>query len=413
MNRRVTALLSAVEALIVVAIGVAVPLSVLTIMWAAQFGFQVDWAVFWRAAVIIWMLGHGVDVTFQLDPQTALALGITGVGDPFLVSLALTGFTLAMALAGVALGRRLRHQPHRILGELVGLSTVVVLSTLLLLTVSGVDGVLVSLWQAVLFPSLIMGLGVAIGSIGASNPARVRLRRMIAEGPQPWLAAGGAALRAGLGTVATVTAVASVLTAAALLLGYGQVIALYESVQAGVLGGVALTVAQLALLPTLVLWTSAWLVGPGFAVGAGSTVSPIAVSLGPLPAVPVLGALPTEPSPLGFLTLLVPVLAAFAAGIAVRSRLVAAAATVGVQGGALQLWSLGVAALAALIAGGAMGFLAFVAAGSAGPGRLAVVGPDPVAVGLWMLVETLIGASLGLLAAGARLPRPVPSAASR
>lgn len=413
MNRRLTAVLSAFEALIVVAIGVAVPLSVLTIMWAVQFGFQIDWVVFWRAAVIIWMLGHGVDVTFQLDPQTALALGVTGVGEPFLVSLALTGFTLAMALAGVALGRRLRDQPHRILGELVGLSTVVVLSALLLLTVSGVPGVLPSRWQAVLFPALVMGLGVAIGSIGATNPARVRLRRMIAEGPQPWLAAGGAALRAGLGAVATVVAVAALLTTAALLLGYGQVIALYESVQAGVLGGVALTVAQLAFLPTLVVWAASWLVGPGFAVGAGSTVSPIAVSLGPLPAVPVLGALPAEPSPLGFLTLLVPVLAAFAAGIAVRPRLAAAAARVGVEGGALQLWSLGVAALAAVIAGAAMGFLAFVAAGAAGPGRLAVVGPDPVAVGLWMLAEAFVGVFLGLLAGGVRVPRPQASSASR
>lgn len=413
MNRRLTAVLSAFEALLIVAIGIAVPLSVLTLQWALQFGFQIDWVVFWRAAVIIWMLGHGVDVTFQLDPQTALALDVIGVGEPFLVTIALTGFTLAMALAGVAVGRRLRHEPHRIVGELVALGTVVVLSALLLLTVTGVAGIAPSRWQTVLFPALIMGLGVAIGSIGASNPARVKLRRMIADGTQPWLAAGGAALRAGLGTVATVIAVAALVTAAALLIGYGQVIALYESVQAGVLGGIALTVAQLAFLPTLVLWAAAWLVGPGFAVGAGSTVSPIAVSLGPLPAVPVLGALPAEPSPLGFLTLLVPVLAAFAAGIAVRPRLAAAAARAGVEGGALQLWALGVGALSAIIAGAAMGFLAFVAAGAAGPGRLAVVGPDPMAVGLWMLVETLIGASLGLLAGGVRVPRPLASAASR
>ena len=53
-----------------------------------------------------------------------------------------------------------------------------------------------------------------------------------------------------------------------------------------------------------------------------------------------------------------------------------------------------------------MGFLAFVAAGAAGPGRLAEVGPDPVTVGLWMFAETLIGASLGLLAGGVRAARP-------
>ena len=96
-----------------------------------------------------------------------------------------------------------------------------------------------------------------------------------------------------------------------------------------------------------------------------------------------------------------------------KARLAAAAARVGIEGGALQLWSLGVAALAAVIAGAAMGFLAFVAAGAAGPGRLAVVGPDPVAVGLWMLAEAFVGASLGLLAGGARVPRPQASSASR
>jgi hypothetical protein len=254
----------------------------------------------------------------------------------------------------------------------------------------------------------VLGLGLAIGSIGASSPARVRLRRVIADGPQPWLAAGGAAIRAGLGTVATVVAAAALVTTAALVLGYGQIIALYESVQAGVLGGVALTVAQLAVLPTIVLRAAAWLVGPGFAVGAGSPVSPLAVTLGPLPSVPVLGALPAEPSALGFVTLLVPLLAAFIAGIAVRPQLTAA-----LGGAPLRFWAVGSAAVAALVAGLAMGFLAFIAAGSAGPGRLAEVGPDPVAVGVWMLVETLIGVTLGLLAGGVRAARPTAPARSR
>lgn len=407
MTRRLTAVLSALEALLIIGIGIAVPLSVLTVMWAVQFGFQIDWVVFWRAAVLIWLVGHGVTVTFQLDPQTALALGVTGVGEPFAVSLALSGFLLCTVLAGVALGRRLRHERHRVLGELVALSTIVVLSGLAVFSAAGA-GALPSRWQAILFPALVLGLGLAIGSIGASSPARVRLRRVIADGPQPWLAAGGAAIRAGLGTVATVVAAAALVTTAALVLGYGQIIALYESVQAGVLGGVALTVAQLAVLPTIVLWAAAWLVGPGFAVGAGSTVSPIAVTLGPLPSVPVLGALPAEPSALGFVTLLVPLLAAFIAGIAVRPQLTAA-----LGGAPLRFWAVGSAAVAALVAGLAMGFLAFIAAGSAGPGRLAEVGPDPVAVGVWMLVETLIGVTLGLLAGGVRAARPTAPARSR
>jgi len=415
MTRRLTAVFSALEALLIVGIGIAVPLSILTVMWAVQFGFQIDWIVFWRAAVLIWLLGHGVTVTMQLDLQTALALDVTGVGDPFVVSLALSGFLLCTALAGVALGRRLRHEPHRVLGESVALGMVVVLSGLAVLSAAS-PGALPSRWQAVLFPALVLGLGLAIGSIGAKSPARVRLRQIIANGRQPWLAAGGAALRAGLGAVATVVAAAALVTTVALVLGYGQVIALYESVQAGALGGVALTMAQLALLPTVVLWAAAWLVGPGFAIGAGSSVSPIAASLGPLPAVPLLGALPVEPSPLGFFTLLVPVLAGFIAGIAVRPRLVAALEAAGGTAHNARfaaLWAIGTGVLSSVVAGLAMGFLSFIAAGSAGPGRLAVVGPDPITVGLWMLVETLIGTTLGLLAGGVRVPRPTALARTR
>ncbi len=53
MTRRLTLLFSAFEALLVVAIGVAIPLVPLTIIWAAQFGFAPDWSIFWRASTDI------------------------------------------------------------------------------------------------------------------------------------------------------------------------------------------------------------------------------------------------------------------------------------------------------------------------------------------------------------------------
>jgi hypothetical protein len=415
MTRRLTATLAALEALLVVGVGLSIPLALGTVLWAAQFGFQLDWIIFWRAAADLWLLGHGVTVTFQLDPATALALGVDGVGDPFVVTLALLGFALLTALLGVRLGRRLRAEPHRILGELVAVTAVLVLSALVVLS-AGHPAALPSRWQGALFPALVYGLGVAIGSIGATNPARVRLRRLIADAPPLLTGIGGAALRTGLGAVATVVLAGSLLTTTALVLGFGQVIALYESVQAGVLGGLALTLGQLALLPTVVLWSASWLIGPGFALGAGSIVSPVAVSLGPLPAIPLLGALPAGESPLGYLTLLVPIAAAFAAGLAVRPRLadaVGRAYAYDLPLGARVGWSVLTGFLAGVIAGLAMGFLAWLSAGSAGPGRLAVVGPDPVAVGVWMLAETLIGVTLGLLAAGARAPRRPSPARSR
>src|SRR5690606_14477786 len=67
------------------------------------------------------------------------------------------------------------------------------------------------------------------------------------------------------------------------------------------LGGVLFAFAQLALVPNLVLWAMAWLAGPGFAVGAGTVFSPDQVVSGPLPAVPLLGALPPPGSEGGLL----------------------------------------------------------------------------------------------------------------
>src|SRR5690606_24782752 len=96
------------------------------------------------------------------------------------------------------------------------------------------------------------------------------------------------------------------------------------SIHAGVLGGIALTLGQLAFVPNLVVWAASWLLGPGFAIGTGSSVSPLATNLGPVPAIPVLGAVPPGEFALGFLGLLVPVLAGFLAGVAVRPALLRA-----------------------------------------------------------------------------------------
>ena len=58
MTRRLTVLFAAFEAVLGVAIGIAIPLVPLTIVWAAQFGFAPDWLIFWRGAVDVWLLGQ-------------------------------------------------------------------------------------------------------------------------------------------------------------------------------------------------------------------------------------------------------------------------------------------------------------------------------------------------------------------
>lgn len=402
MNRRSTVLFSALEALLVVGIGIGLPLTVLTIMWAVQFGFQLDWIVFWRASVDIWAIGHGADVTFTLDPVTATALGALGPEgepEPFRFTLALLGFAALTLLAGWQMGRRSIGEPHRSLGGAVAIAGIFMVAGLAALSATH-PSALIARGQTALFPTLVFALGFGLASLGARGPWRARLDDLLDRVPALVAGIVSAGLRAGAGAVATVVAAAGIVTAGALLVGYGQVIALYESVQADVLGGIALTLGQLALIPTAVLWSAAWLIGPGFALGTGSAISPLGTVVGPLPAIPLLGALPTSEASPGFIVVLVPVVAAFVAGIAVRPRLVAA---IGVER-RVEPWALAAAGAAALAAGILAGFLAWIAAGAAGPGRLETVGPDPVAVGLWMLVETLVGCALGLLAGGVRLP---------
>lgn len=402
MNRRSTVLFSALEAFLVVGIGIGIPLAILTVVWAVQFGFQLDWVVFWRAAVDTWAIGHGADVTFTLDPVTATALGALGPDGapvPFMVTLALLGFAALTLLAGWQMGRRTIGEPHRALGGVVAIAGILVIAGLAAVSASH-PAALLSRWQTALFPTLVFALGFGLASLRSRGAWRARWDSAVESLPRVATGITSAALRAGIGAVATVVAAAGLITAGALLLSYGQVIALYESVQADVLGGIALTVAQLALIPTVVLWSAAWLIGPGFAIGTGSAISPISTIVGPLPAVPLLGALPTSDASPGLIVVLVPVLAAFVAGIAVRPRLVAALGPERRPEG----WALVTAVAAALVAGILAGFLAWIAAGAAGPGRLATVGPDPVAVGLWMLVETLVGCALGLLAGGVRVP---------
>jgi hypothetical protein len=124
-------------------------------------------------------------------------------------------------------------------------------------------------------------------------------------------------------------------------------------------------------------------------------VSPLGTALGPLPALPLFGAIPTADVPLGFAGLLVPVVAGFLAGVAVRPALVRALDEVRWQTVLVTGFAGG------LVGAVFLGLLAWAAAGSAGPGRLVDVGPSPVAVALAALVELVPAIALGIASGGA------------
>lgn len=392
MNRQLTALFAAFEALLVVAIGVAIPLVPLTLLWGIQYGLAIDWAVFWRASVDIWLLGHGVDITFVLDPTMAQQLGFADSAAPFTLTIAVLGFALLTLLLGVRAGRRVAETRYRVLGELVSLLTFALAS--FLVTFSSLDPAAhPSLWQGTVLPTLVFALGMAIGVRGTRNElddSGSSVRDWIADWPPRVHALVFGALRGGATAAALVLTLAALLTAATILFSYTRIITLYESLHAGALGGVAITLGELAFLPNLVIWTAGWLIGPGFAIGTGSAVSPLGTQLGPVPAIPLLGALPQGDLAFGFVGLLVPVVAGFLVGAVfgpgLRRQL--SGPLLAVAGGATGV-----------VGGVILGLLAWFSAGAAGPGRLLTVGPNPWAVGGWGALEIGIAAVIGIVVA--------------
>jgi hypothetical protein len=153
-------------------------------------------------------------------------------------------------------------------------------------------------------------------------------------------------------------------------------------------GGLLYVVVVAAMGPNAALLGSAYLVGSGFAVGTATVVSPSAVALGPVPAFPLLAALPAEGVPPWWAAtgLCLPVLAGAAAVALVLRR----SGTTQYGSAALQAVGIG------LLGGGALTALVALAGGSAGPGRMADVGA-PLGETLLLAVGAIAGG--GLLAA--------------
>ncbi|WIE57680.1 DUF6350 family protein [Curtobacterium sp. MCLR17_031] len=405
MNRLGTALLAAIEAVVTVGVGIGIALVPLTLLWGFEYGLQVDWDVFWKATGSVWLVGHGVDVSFLLGSALAKSTGVSGAADPIHVTLAALGFAVVTAWLGARAGRRFAETEHRTTGLLVGTAVVALLGLAVALS-STSAATRPTLWQAVVLPALWFG----IPALAASEVCRrrrdlpadagtQRIIDLVDRIPAVWRSVAGFGLRAGTAATAVVVGVAAVLVGLLLFTSFAEVITLYEQSHAGVIGGVALTVGQLAFLPDFVGWATSWLIGPGFAIGTGSSVSPIATTLGPIPGLPVFGALPTSGHTFGLVWILVPVIAGFAIGGSMRPRLVRA---LGAADSALHRALGGV--VAGLVAGVLTGLIAWVSSGSFGPGRLADVGPNALAVGGFAALEIGLPAIIAL-AAGSDLVR--------
>jgi hypothetical protein len=202
---------------------------------------------------------------------------------------------------------------------------------------------------------------------------------------------------AGGAGIAVLLATGAVLAVGGVLLHMGRVVSLGGSLGPGAVGASTLALACVAYLPTAAVWGASYAVGPGFSVGAHTSVSPLGVHLGAVPSFPLLGGLPgSGPAPaLSFPFVVMPLVAGAVIGVLLIRRYPAHR----IEGAALGGLATGA------LAGGVVGLIAALAGGPVGPGRMATVGPSAWQVGLAAAVELGIAAAAAAAETQRRLLR--------
>lgn len=206
------------------------------------------------------------------------------------------------------------------------------------------------------------------------------------------------AARGAAAAVAVYLCAGALLVAVALTVHHREVSTISHQVGGG-WGGVPVLLLGMLAAPNAAIAGASYVAGPGFAVGAGTTVRITSAAHGTMPAFPLLGAVPSgsgATQPVWALVITTPLLAAMAV-----ARL--AARTPGWRA------RLGTAACAAPAAGVIMLGLAWQGGGAVGNGRLHTVGASPwqFAVATAVEVGVLSLAWLGLGAAWTWLRQPV------
>ncbi|HEY6275577.1 MAG TPA: DUF6350 family protein [Streptosporangiaceae bacterium] len=238
-----------------------------------------------------------------------------------------------------------------------------------------------SLPQAVAGGFVIALCAAGLGAARALAPWR-RLAGLLPPRPR-------SVVLATAGSLAVLGVAGSILAGASLAAHFHEFLILNDSLGAGAVGTVLLLLAQVAYVPNAVGWAVCFTLGPGFAFGTGTVVAPTGAALGPLPAFPLLAALPAGahaamPAWASVAVLAVPYLAGAFGGV----LLVRAAPAPAIEAAPLWGFASGVAT------GCVIGVVAAFSGGPLGSGRLAAVGPSGWQSGLVAVLEVGVAAAI-------------------
>jgi hypothetical protein len=331
-----------------------------------------------RMGALAWLAGHGSGLTVMGARITIVPLGVTAIS---VWSMWRLGHRVGDAVSGhgpdadrISDGERDFTVPTAIATFFAGYAVVaVVVATLA--AGSSVDPSVprVLVWTVVL-TAFVAAPAIAVGSGRAAI----------------WAAFAPASVRAGAAVagaiLSTFLVVSGLVFLVALAISFDDAATLTSQLHPSPSEAGLYALVNAGYLPNAALFTGSYLLGPGFAVGGATLVSPGAVVLGPLPLVPLLAALPGVGTPAGWvgaLMLLPPLTAAVATYRTLRDRPLTwdRIALAGCGGG--------------LVAGVGFAVLAALSGGAAGPGRMRFVGPFVPDVLVHGVTACGIGALLG------------------
>jgi hypothetical protein len=332
-----------------------------------------------RAAGTAWLMAHGSGVHVDGVALTAIPLGLTAVCAWLTWRF---GLRVGEAVAGHGPDAEALAGGERDLTVPVATGLFTAAYVIVAVLVSVFSGTAES--QPALGPVLLWSIGMA-GLVGGTAITVGSGRAAV------WLSLAPAAARATAytaGVMLVVFVLASTLAfTAALLLDLGTALNVLSRLHLDTGDAVLFGLLSLTVVPNAVIFAGTYLLGPGFAVGTGTLVSPSVVAVGSVPMFPLLAALPDNgPTPAWTPYLVaVPVLCAAVGAVRAGRR----HPTTAWDQGALR------GGLAGVLTGVAFGLLALAAGGAVGPGRMSDVGPEAGQVLVHGIVSFGIGGLLG------------------
>ena len=364
----VTGVLAAVQATVLSLLILVLPAMTAYVVTSADpSNVGTSWVSSVQVAAGLWLLGHGVPL---------IASGVS-------VSLIPLGLTILLTFISYASARRTAQPAWSAFGAGVG-AYVAVGAVVALIAGLRTPG---QFLLTVLGTAAVAAIGLGAGIL--KHPQAPKIRDLFASQLDRVPPVLLVAIRGGVLAAAWLILLSVLLVVVWIFMGRAPSLDVINALSLSWIDGIILALAQALFLANLVVWGLSWIAGPGFSVGTGSIFAPTEVVTGPLPVMPILGALPDEQ--------MVNSLTTFAPALVVVCGVLAAIYTRRRTGALTWPWVAGVVATITATTGLIVAVLTAVSSGAIGPGRMTDVGANIFPVTGAVMAAVALGAVIVLV----------------